>query len=81
MQSHRREGRSVNQRNGQRRQTLFIFVIALVALIAMTSLILDGGAVFAQQRIAQNGADSAATAPIAIRARAAPVSCHCTPAF
>ena len=61
-QFHRREGRSVNHRHGQRGQALFIFVIALVALIAMTGLILDGGAVFAQQRVAQNGADGAATA-------------------
>jgi Putative Flp pilus-assembly TadE/G-like len=52
----------VNHRHGQRGQALFIFVIALVALIAMTGLILDGGAVFAQQRVAQNGADGAATA-------------------
>ena len=52
----------MNHRHGQRGQALFIFVIALVALIAMTGLILDGGAVFAQQRVAQNGADGAATA-------------------
>ena len=62
MPSHRREGRSVNQRHGQQGQALFIFVIALVALVAMTGLILDGGAVFAQQRVAQNGADGAANA-------------------
>ena len=37
-------------------------MIALVALIAMTGLILDGGAVLAQQRVAQNGADGAANA-------------------
>ena len=37
-------------------------MIALVALVAMTGLILDGGAVFAQQRVAQNGADGAANA-------------------
>ena len=62
MPFHRSEGRSVNHRHGQRGQALFIFVIALVALIAMTGLILDGGAVFAQQRVAQNGADGAANA-------------------
>ena len=62
MPLHRREGRSVNHRRDQRGQALFIFVIALVALIAMTGLIIDGGAVFAQQRVAQNGADGAATA-------------------
>jgi hypothetical protein len=62
MQIHRTEGRSVKRRQGQRGQVLFIFVIALVALIGMAGLILDGGAVFAQQRVAQNGADGAANA-------------------
>ena len=49
MPFHRREGLSVNHRHGQRGQALFVFVIALVALIAMTGLILDGGAVFASR--------------------------------
>lgn len=62
MPIHLIEGRSVNHRHGQRGQVLFIFVIALVALIGMAGLILDGGAVFAQQRVAQNGADGAANA-------------------
>jgi hypothetical protein len=49
--------------DGRRRgQILVVFVLALVAMIAMAGLILDGGAVFAQQRVAQNGADGAATA-------------------
>ena len=62
MPLHRNEGQHVNRRQGQQGQALFIFAIALVALVAMTGLILDGGAVFAQQRVAQNGADGAATA-------------------
>ena len=62
MPFHRSEGPSVNHRHGHRGQALFVFVIALVALIAMTGLILDGGAVLAQQRVAQNGADGAANA-------------------
>ncbi len=43
-------------------QSLVLFTLALVALLAMTSLILDGGNAFAQQRIVQNGSDAAAEA-------------------
>jgi len=39
-----------------------IFALALVTVIAMTGLLIDGSALFAQQRVAQNGADAAATA-------------------
>ncbi|MEX1171411.1 MAG: pilus assembly protein TadG-related protein [Chloroflexota bacterium] len=53
----------IRQRDrGGRGQILVVFVLALVAMIGMTGLILDGGAAFAQQRVAQNGADAAATA-------------------
>jgi Putative Flp pilus-assembly TadE/G-like len=45
-----------------RGQALVVAVLALVMLLGMTGLIIDGGAVFAQQRIAQNGADGAANA-------------------
>lgn len=41
---------------------MIIAVLALVAIVGMVGLVLDGGALFAQQRIAQNGADGAATA-------------------
>ena len=41
---------------------MVIAALAMVALLGMTGLIIDGGAVFAQQRIAQNGADGAANA-------------------
>jgi hypothetical protein len=41
---------------------MIIAVLALVAVVGMVGLVLDGGALFAQQRIAQNGADGAATA-------------------
>jgi hypothetical protein len=57
--------RQAMTRNPSRRtsgQVLVVFALALVALIGMTGLLLDGGAVFAQQRVAQNGADGAATA-------------------
>lgn len=43
-------------------QIMVVFTLALVAIVVMTGLILDGGAVFAQQRLAQNGSDGAATA-------------------
>lgn len=45
-----------------RGQIIVIAVIALVAIVGMTGLVLDGGALFAQQRTAQNGSDAAATA-------------------
>ncbi len=43
-------------------QALALMVIALLALIAMTGLIVDGGNAWAQQRLTQNGTDSAAEA-------------------
>lgn len=47
---------------GSRGQILVIAVLAMVALIAMVGLVVDGGAAFAQQRVAQNGADATSTA-------------------
>ena len=41
-------------------QIIVIFALALVALIAMVGLVLDGGATFAQRRAQQNAADLAA---------------------
>jgi hypothetical protein len=49
-------------RTNERGQILIVAVLALVAIVGMTGLIVDGGALFAQQRVAQNGADAAATA-------------------
>ncbi len=45
-----------------RGQILVIAVLAMVAIVGMTGLVIDGGALFAQQRVAQNGSDAAATA-------------------
>ncbi len=45
-----------------RGQMLVIAALALVAIVGMTGLVIDGGAIFAQQRTAQNGSDAAATA-------------------
>jgi Flp pilus assembly protein TadG len=46
----------------QHGQILVVFVLGLFAALAMVALIIEAGNVFAQQRIAQNGSDSAATA-------------------
>jgi hypothetical protein len=54
--------RTPGSREGARGQILIVAVLALVAIVGMVGLVLDGGALFAQQRIAQNGADGAATA-------------------
>lgn len=49
-------------RERQRGQIVVVAVIAILSMVAMAGLVIDGGAVFAQQRVAQNGADGAATA-------------------
>lgn len=46
----------------ERGQVLVIFAIALVAIVAMTGLVLDGGSTFVQRRDEQNVADGAAMA-------------------
>jgi hypothetical protein len=46
----------------ERGQVLVIFALALVAIVAMTGLVLDGGSTFVQRRDQQNVADSAAMA-------------------
>ena len=43
-------------------QVLVIFALALVAIVAMTGLVLDGGSTFVQRRDQQNVADAAAMA-------------------
>lgn len=43
-------------------QILVIFALALVAMVAMVGLVLDGGSAFAQRRSEQNAADLAALA-------------------
>ena len=48
--------------DGARGQVLVVAVLAMVMLLGMAGLIIDGGAVFAQQRIAQTGADGSANA-------------------
>jgi Flp pilus assembly protein TadG len=47
-------------------QILVIFAVGLVAIIAMVALVVEGGNVFGQQRIAQNGSDAASTAGVVV---------------
>ena len=49
-------------RDRQRGQILVLFTLALVAMIAMVGLVIDGGAAYAQRRAQQNAADLAALA-------------------
>lgn len=56
----------MHSRPGYRRhehgQVLVLVAIALVAMLAVVGLIIDGGFVYAQQRDSQNGSDAASTA-------------------
>jgi Flp pilus assembly protein TadG len=49
-------------RDPQRGQMLVLFTLALIAMIAMVGLVIDGGAAYAQRRGQQNAADLAALA-------------------
>jgi Flp pilus assembly protein TadG len=53
---------SSDRKEGERGQVLVLFVLALVAIIGITGLVLDGGAAFGQRRQQQNVADTAAMA-------------------
>ena len=55
-------GRSRRWARGERGQVLVVFALALIAIIAMTGLVLDGGSTFVQRRDQQNVADVAAMA-------------------
>ena len=50
------------RREGERGQLLVLFTIAIVVIIGMLGLVLDGGSAFAQRRDEQNVADLAAVA-------------------
>lgn len=52
----------VTRRRRDSGQALVIMVLALVAMLAMSALVIDGGNAFVQQRVTQNGADAAAEA-------------------
>jgi Flp pilus assembly protein TadG len=50
------------ERRDERGQIIVVFALALVAIVAMVGLILDGGSAFAQRRSEQNAVDLAALA-------------------
>lgn len=52
--------RSLTDGSQERGQVLVLFALALVAIVAMTGLVLDGGSAFVQRRSMQNVSDSAA---------------------
>jgi Flp pilus assembly protein TadG len=54
--------RHAAERDGERGQVLIIFTIAIVAIIAVAGLLVDGGMAWTNRRMAQNGADVAALA-------------------
>lgn len=61
----RHDGRPIapsHERGSERGQMLVIFALALVAIIGMVGLIIDGGDTFLQRRDQQNVADAAAMA-------------------
>ena len=49
-------------RRGAEGQILVIAAGAMVAVVVMVGLVIDGGALYAQQRLAQNGSDAISTA-------------------
>jgi hypothetical protein len=63
-------GTRVNRpRTRSQGQVIVIFAVAMVALLAMTGLIIDGGHAWAEQRHVQNAADAAARAGALVLAR------------
>lgn len=61
--------RSTSRRRRDSGQALVIMVLALVAMLAMSALVVDGGNAFVQQRTTQNGADAAAEAGAVVLAQ------------
>ncbi|PWB70146.1 MAG: hypothetical protein C3F07_17615 [Anaerolineales bacterium] len=60
---------SYRKNSSERGQTLIIIAIALIGLLGITGLVIDGGNVFLDRRRAQNAADSAALAAALARIR------------
>jgi Putative Flp pilus-assembly TadE/G-like len=52
----------IPRRRGEHGQALVLLALSLVALLAMTGLVIDGGNAWAQQRQTQNASDAAAEA-------------------
>jgi len=55
-------------RRGERGQMIVLMAVALIVVVAVVALIIDGGNVFARQRIVQNGSDAAAESGAVIMA-------------
>jgi hypothetical protein len=53
---------SIRSHSSERGQAIVLIVVALIALIAITGLVVDGGRAFADRRQAQSAADSAVLA-------------------
>ena len=54
---------------GQQGQVLVLMSLALVAMLSVTALVVDGGNAFAQQRLTQNASDAAAEAGAVVLAQ------------
>lgn len=61
--------RNVTSPRHEQGQAIVIMVVALIAALAMVALIVDGGNAWAQQRVTQNGTDSAADAGATVLAK------------
>ena len=61
--------RAERHRRGQRGQTLVMMVLGLVAMLGMLGMVIDGGYLWAQQRITQNSTDAAAEAGAVVLAQ------------
>src|SRR5690348_4544063 len=53
---------NVQRRQRQQGQVIVLFAIALIAMLAMFGVAVDGGTLYIQRRTAQNAADAAALA-------------------
>ncbi len=72
-QSHnlptRRPVRHRSQRAGEHGQMIVVAALAMIAIIAGVSLVIEGGNAYAHQRVTQNGADSIANAGATVLAQ------------
>ena len=57
------------RRRGEAGQIIVIAALSMIAMIAFGALVLEGGNAYAQQRVAQNGADATANAGAVVLAQ------------
>lgn len=62
-------GRRRTEHTNEKGQTLAVVALAMVALLAMAALVVDGGNAFTNQRQSQNGSDAASEAGATVIAR------------